>query len=502
MNRASVFLLRTAAAAALLNPAIAIEAMAKPTAIATQTRADTLEAFVDGAMAQQIASREVAGAVVTVVRDGRVLLSRGYGFADIDRGVPFDGNDTQVRPGSISKLFTWIALMQQVDEGKVDLDADVNRYIDFVIPEFVGKPIRVRDLLSHSVGMSDVGGFIAASSKEVVPYPEWIKAHIPARLWPAGGEIAYSNYGAALAGYIVERVSGEPFGSYTDRRIFAPLRMSSTTFIEPAGDTLGPRMAAGYKLVDGRFVAQPPELLGLIMPAGSTTTTGPDMARFMLAVMNGGALGGARILSAKSMAFLLRDSMGNAPSLPPMAHGFLVYRRDTPRLVGHAGKTTGFSSDMIVSPETGTGFFISVTGGRDSAKGRTELSNLLVGRLWPQAPVPRWTGEAAPPPLGVYRANRRDFSQDADPRYDLIVSSPMPGRLVLETDGQKTAWDQVGPDLYEKVTGARAGGPFEQIQFYTTPLGARLSFASQPYMAYRLIERRVPIRELPQETAQ
>ena len=392
--------------------------------------------------------------------------------------------------------------MQQVDEGKIDLDADVNRYIDFAIPEFAGKPIRVRDLLSHSLGMSDVGGFVAATSKEVVPYPEWMKAHIPARLWPAGSEIAYSNYGAALAGYIVERVSGEPFDRYTERHIFTPLGMTSTTFIEPPSDTLGPRMAVGYKLTDGRFVAQPPEFLSPIMPAGSATTSGPDMARFMLAVMNGGALDRARILSAKSMKFLLSDSLGNASSLPTMAHGFLVYRRNTPRLVGHAGKTPGFSSDMIVSPETGTGFFVSVTGGRDSGKGRTELSNLLAGQLWPQAPTPRWTGDATLPPLGVYRSNRRDFSKDADPKFDLVVTSPKAGQLVLETDGQKTAWDQVGPDLYEKVTGARTGGPYEQLQFYATPLGARLSFASQPYMAFRLIERRTPVLELIQETAQ
>ena len=472
-------------------------AAAKPPLTSATAIAD-LEPFLDGVMAQQIASREVAGAVITVVRDGRVLFSRGYGMSDVDRSVPVDGASTLFRPGSISKLFTWIALMQQVEAGKVDLDADVNRYIDFVIPAFEGKPIRVRDLLSHSPGMSDVGGFVAANANESTPYAEWIKAHIPARLWPAGTEIAYSNYGAALAGYIVERVSGEPFANYAEKHIFAPLGMTSTTFREPLSEGLISRMAAGYQLVDGRFVAQPPEFLGAVMPAGSATTSGPDMARFMLALMNGGALGKARVLTPKSMALLQSDSFGNSPDLPPMAHGFLVYRRASPRLIGHAGKTPGFSSDMIIAPETGTGFFVSVTGGKDSGKGRTELSNLLVGRLFPQAPAPRWTGRETGQPLGVYRANRRDFGKDVEPGADLILSSPRPRQLTVEIAGVKTAWDQIGPNLYEKVTGARAGGPYDQMQFYTTPLGARLSFASQPYMAYRLIETRQSVPELPE----
>ncbi len=496
MKNAPAILLKALIAAALLAPALStVGAAAEPPRVGSMTIPD-LESFLDGAMAQQIASREVAGAVVTVVRDGKILFSRGYGMADLDRSIPVDGASTLFRPGSISKLFTWIALMQQVEAGKVDLDADVNRYIDFVIPAFEGKPIRVRDLLSHSPGMSDVGGFVAANARESTPYAEWIKTHVPARLWPAGTEIAYSNYGAAVAGYIVERVSGEPFADYAEKHIFTPLGMTSTTFREPLSERLISRMAVGYQVVDGRFIAQPAEFLGPIMPAGSATTSGPDMARFMLALMHGGALGKARVLTPQSMAFLQSDSFGNAPDLPPMAHGFLVYRRAAPRLVGHAGKTPGFSSDMIIAPDMGTGFFVSVTGGKESGKGRTELSNLLVGRLFPQSPTPRWTSPQTLPPLGVYRANRRDFAKDAEPGADLIVTSPRPGRLTVESGGEKTAWDQVGPALYEKVTGARLGGPYEQMQFYTTPLGARLSFASQPYMAYRLIEARRSVPEL------
>ena len=455
-----------------------------------------LDSFVDGVMAQQIASREVAGAVVTVVADGKMLFSRGYGMADIDKNGAVDGLTTLVRPGSISKMFTWIALLQQVEQGRVDLDADVNRYIDFRIEPFQGQPIRVRDLLSHSPGMSDVGNVATTDPAKVVPYEQWLKQRVPARLWPPGTEISYSNWGAALAGYIVERVSGEPFADYAEKHILVPLGMTSSTFREPLGAPMANRMATGYKLIDGRFVAQPVEYLAPVMPAGSLTASGPDVARFMLALINDGALGKARIASRASIALLESNSLANAPDLPPMAHGFLVYRQQNPRLVGHAGKTIGFSSDLIYAPDRGIGFFVSTTGGKDSGKARTELSQALVGRFFPTTPAPRYTGDETPP-LGVYRVNRRDYAEEATPAYDLIVSQPTPHRLTIENDGVKTAWEQIGPQLYEKVTGARLGGPFEQVQFYTNTLGARLSYASQPFMTYRLVEARRPVAELP-----
>ncbi len=213
--------------------------------------------FVDGVMAQQIATRDVAGAVVTVVHDGRVLFTRGYGLADIDRGITVEGETTLFRPGSVSKMFTWAALLQQVELGRVDLDADVNTYLDFTIPPFQGQPTRVRDLLSHTPGMSDVSGITAPTLDKLAPYGEWLKANVPERRWPAGTEIAYSNFGAALAGYIVERVSGEPFAVYAERHIFAPLGMNSTTFHEPLPTAMSPRMATGYRLANGRLVARP-----------------------------------------------------------------------------------------------------------------------------------------------------------------------------------------------------------------------------------------------------
>ncbi|WP_343521121.1 serine hydrolase domain-containing protein [Sphingomonas sp.] len=480
--------LRRAAIAAALLGCTALPATAQ-TAAVPPARVAGLADFVDGVMAQQLATREVAGAVVTVVQNGKVLFSRGYGFADVDKGVAVDGQRTLFRPGSVSKMFTWTALLQQVELGRVDLDADVNTYLDFRIPEFEGKPIRVRDLLSHTPGMSDVGGLTAPSVDKLVPYVEWMKTRVPKRLWPAGTETSYSNYGSVLAGYIVERVSGERFPDYVEKHIFTPLGMASTTFREPLPAALAPRMANGYIYKDGRLVAEPFELFSPVMPAGSGTSSGADMARFMMAMLNGGALGKARILKASSVQLLMRDSHANAPGLPGMAHGFFVVREAGPRLVGHGGNTGDFHSNMILSPETGIGFFISETGGQGSYGGRTELTEALIGRLFPVKPAPRVAAPANETlPLGAYRGNRRDYSRDANPARDLKVAAAGPNALTVTNEGRTSYWERIGPMLFEQVTGARAGGPYEKLRFYGEPGRWRLGFSSQPHVAYYLIQ--------------
>ncbi|WP_116091108.1 serine hydrolase domain-containing protein [Sphingomonas crusticola] len=477
----------TCAALACTAPAALVAAPQRHVAV-TASNIAGLADFVDGLVAGQIASREVAGAVVTVVANGRVLFTHGYGLANIATRTPVDAQHTLFRPGSVSKLFTWTALAQQIEQGRIDLDADVNRYIDFKIPDFQGAPIRVRDLMSHSPGMSDVSGIIVASPDKLTPYQQFLKTHVPARLWPAGTEIAYSNYGAALAGYIVERVSGEPFADYVERHIFRPLGMNSTTFREPLPAALEPHMAAGHRLVDGQLVPKSYEYVSSIMPAGSAAATAPDMARFMLAMLSGGALDGKRILRPATVALLERNSLANVPGLPGIAHGYLVYREAGPRLVGHAGNTGDFHSDLILAPEKGIGFFVSFTGGQGSSIARTELRDALIGRLFPQTPAPLYTGSAPAPPLGAYRDNRRDYSRPANPEHDLKVTMPSPRVVLVTAEGIKTAYEQIGPLEYQQITGARAGGPYDRLKFYGGPKDWRFSLASHPYETYHLVK--------------
>lgn len=449
-----------------------------------------LAEFVDGVMAQQIATREVAGAVVTVVANGKVLFSRGYGFADVDRNIPVDGEKTLFRPGSVSKLFTWTALMQQVELGKVSLDDPIDKYLDFKIPtNNQTRPILVKHLLDHSPGFEDLGGITTDDVSGLIPLDTFLKdpKNIPVRVREPGVETSYSNYGSAIAGYIVQRVSGEKFADYIDKHIFGPLGMTTATFREPLTGARAQNMANGYKVVDGKFVAKPFELYSNIMPAGSVSATGPDLARFMLAHLADGKLGSAQILKPETMRLMRASLTRNAPALQPMAHGYMVVREQGPRIIGHGGNTADFHSYMVLAPEADFGFFVSTTGGQGSYGGRTELMNAMIGRVFPTKPAARWTGAAAPV-AGSYRTNRRTYSETPNPAYDIKVSAQGDHGLVTESGGSKTYWEQIGPQLYEQVTGARDGGPYERLEFYGPANDRKMSFGSQPPLLFRLVQ--------------
>ncbi|MCH8488759.1 MAG: beta-lactamase family protein [Oceanicaulis sp.] len=397
--------------------------------------------------------------------------------------MAMDGGDTLVRPGSISKMFTWVALMQLIEQGRVSLDDDVNAHIDFEIEPFEGQPITVRDLFRHTPGMSDVGGFTTVNEDELVDHAEWTRNNIPARVTAPGLEAAYSNWGTSLAGYIIEQVSGEPFADYVERHIFTPLGMTSSTFREPLPEALLDRIALGHDLEGGRFTAREFDYYSMVMPAGSATVSGPDMARFMIAMLGDGALDGTRVLSTQSVALLETDTIANAPRLPGMAHGYLVYREAGPRLIGHAGAMRDFRSNMILSPETGTGVFLSILAAPAGRPAQGELSAAITGRLFPQTPAPRWSeAPEAEQFEGRYLVNRRDHSREPHPLMHAVVEAAGPNAITIEALGQTVYFEQIGSGLFEQTTGLREGGPFDQVEFYGEPGAWRLSYGSQPFM--------------------
>lgn len=449
-----------------------------------------LSEFIDGVMAQQLATREVAGAIVSVVYKGKLVFSHGYGMQDVDRGIPVDGNKTLFRPGSVSKLVTWVALMQQVERGRVDLNADVNTYLDFEIPNIASrKPILVRNLMTHSAGFDDrFKSLYVRSPAEFVELRDYLSSGGPERVHEPGVEISYSNYSSVLAGYIVQRVSGEEFSDYVDKHIFGPLGMMSSTFREPLTGKNAENMALGYRFEDGRFVARPYEFIHNVAPAGSVSATGPDMAKFMIALLNDGRYGSTRILKPETLRLMRETELKNAPSLPGLGLGFIVLREAGPRLIGHGGNTQNFHSSLVLAPESDFGLFISETGGKGSHSGRTELQNAIIGRVFPQDTAPRWTQASSPPPAGAYRINRRDYSAIAQPQNDIIVSARGEHGLLTVVSGVTTYWEQIGPNLYEQVTGARAGGPFDRLEFYGSAADQKMSFGSQPYVLYRLVK--------------
>lgn len=479
-------------ASAVLGSALA--ALPVPAAAAAQLtpiqlapdRIATLPAFIDGILAQQLISREVAGATVTVVHQGRIIFSRGYGWQDVTRRIPMDPARSLIRPGSVSKLVTWTALMQLVEQGRVDLDADINKYLDFTIPDRNGQKILVRHLLDHRPGFEDRGGITVKDPKSYLPLAEWMRRNIPNRVRPAGVETAYSNYGSALAGYIVERVSGQKFEDYAQAQIFRPLGMTRSTFMDPSGALLADR-AHGYKFENGRFVEQPMEYYQNIAPAGSIFATSNDMARFMMAHLHNGTYG-EQILKPETARMMRQTRSSNTPGFPGFGAGFFVYRDSGPRLVGHGGNTTDFHSQMVLAPDVDLGFFTSYTGGVGSYAARTELVNALIGRLFPTIPAARWGGaDAGPPPVGAWRSNRRDYSKTPDPKNDVKVAAAGPDALTIRTGTVDSHWQQIAPDTYEAVAYTPPGGPYDRVKFFSQDGEARMGFVSQPHVTYRLV---------------
>ena len=317
--------------------------------------ADNLASVVDPMMTEWIDGRKGAGAVVVVVTRDAPVFAKGYGFSDIKAKKLFTADTTLVRPGSISKLFTGIAVMQLVDAGKVDLDRDVNGYIDFVIPTAEGDvPVTLRRLLTHRAGFEEHWKGLFSSNGEPEPLGRWLAENLPRRLFPQGDVEAYSNYGLALAGYVVERASGEPFVSYVERHVLEPLGMSHSTFQQPLPDELVPLMAKGYRTSD-----QPP--LGFFetiaaTPAGGLSATGTDMGRFMRALMNGGALDGASVLAKVRLDQMMAPSNATpAGYLGLVFFGTKVAGHDS---IGHGGETLTFFSDLTLFPEQGVGIFV------------------------------------------------------------------------------------------------------------------------------------------------
>ena len=354
-----------------------------PKGIDKLTRED-LEAFLDGLMPQQLATNDIAGATISVVKDGKILLTKGYGYSDVEKKTPVDPDKTMFRPGSISKLFTWTAVMQLVEQGKLDLDKDVNEYLDFKIPEAFGKPITLKHILTHTPGFEEQIKDLFSFGQEAPNLGEYVKTHIPRRIFPPGTTPAYSNYGTTIAGYIVERVSGQPFNEYIEEHIFKPLEMNNSTFAQPLPKNLAAQMSKGYKLASDE-----PEKFEMVnaFPAGSLSSTADDMARFMIAHLQNGQYGDTQILKPETAKLMHSNLFALDDGAKAMAHGFYEQNANGYRIIGHGGDTIQFHSNLHLVLDSNVGLFLSVnSGGRGQSSTRDIVFNSFLDRYFPYTP--------------------------------------------------------------------------------------------------------------------
>jgi CubicO group peptidase (beta-lactamase class C family) len=351
--------------------------------------ATDVNAWLDGYMPNALRTGDIAGAVIAVVKDGQIVTERGFGYADMEKHTPVDPKTTLFRPGSVSKLVTWTAVMQQVEAGKIDLDADVNQYLDFKIPPLNGKPITMRNLMQHSAGFEEQAKDIITDRTDGPSYEALLKRWTPTRVFAAGTTPAYSNYGASLAAYIVQRVSGESFYDYVEKHIFQPLDMPHSSFRQPLPASLAPLMSKGYELA-----SEPAKAFEIVgpAPAGSMSSSGEDMAHFMIAHLNNGEYHGNRILSA-AMAQEMHDSpLSILPPLNRMELGFFETNINGREVIAHLGDTQDFHTSLHLFLKDNVGFYVSFNSlGKQDAAGelRTALFNDFADRYLPGSPDDR-----------------------------------------------------------------------------------------------------------------
>lgn len=415
-----------------------------------------LEVFIDGVMAAQMEAYHIPGATISVVKDGKLFFAKGYGYADLESRKPVIANQTIFRIGSISKLFTWTAVMQLAEQGKLDMNADVNTYLtDFKIPDTYPEPITLAHLMTHTAGFEEsYRRLLARNADEVKPLGEYLANNMPARVRPPGEIAAYSNYGAGLAAYIVEEVSGMSFDDYVKENIYNPLDMQHSIFRQPLPPELASNMAVGYTYENGAYKAGEFEYIS-ITPSGSMSATSTDMAKFMIAHLEDGRYGGVRIFREGTAQEMHRRQFSHDPRINGMSYGFGEGRFNGRKNIGHGGGTNYFSSLLVLLPEENVGLFVSFNTPAKSGA-QVELLNAFLNRYYP---VP--DSSSLQPPVdfrqragrftGSYRSTRSVYTT-----YEKVSGLMMTNDVSATEDGLiflSKQWVEVEPLVFHEVGG-------------------------------------------------
>ncbi|TBR37011.1 MULTISPECIES: serine hydrolase [Dyella] len=479
-------------------PATSTNAPAPVSNVATTpelTRED-LTTFFDGMVPFAIRRSDIAGGVISVVKDGQIIYAKGFGYSDLEKRTPVSPDDTLFRTGSTSKLFTWTAVMQQVEQGKLDLDKDVNEYLDFKIPPYNGKPVTLRHLMTHTGGFEEVARGLLPATADEVGLEKYLKTHIPARIFAPGEVVAYSNYGCGLAGYIVQRVSGEEFNAYIKHHIYDPLDMKHSSFDQPLPADLAPLMSKAYKSAsDGK--PQPFEFVNPA-PAGSQASSAVDMAHFMIAHLQNGQYDGKRILNDKTAIEMHSPQYTAAPGLPGFALGFYQEDRNGLRIIGHGGDTVVFHTDLHLLLDKNVGVFMSFNSAGSHEGGgvlmvRTAIFHAFLDRYFPQAAPEQPTLSTAKADaarvVGTYEVSRRNESAlrmlylltqikvSADENGEISVP------MFVDYAGKPLHWREVGPLQYREVNGKNS------LNFVVNEDGSIRHFATDFIPGVELFQR-------------
>jgi CubicO group peptidase (beta-lactamase class C family) len=427
---------------------------------------ESLETFIGQTVRSELDNHHVPGATVSIVRDGRMIFARGYGFSDVESQRKVDAQKTLFRIGSVTKLFTWIAVMQLYEQGMIDLDTDVNNYLEeFKVPDTFPDPVTMRHLMTHTAGFEDgmFGVLFSKDAESVLDPVSALTRHRMTRVRPAGQLASYSNYGTLLAGHIVEKISGLSYSEYIENNIFDPLRMTRSTLDEPIPAALAMDLANGYSFdpdsnaqIAGEF-----EWTGSYRPAGSATTTSPDMANFMLALLQGGQFGEARILKQQTLGTMFMPAYKPAPRVNNVALGFYNSSVNGRRVLNHSGNIRFFTSLISLLPDERTGIFISVNNGSVGEDITNSVFEQFMDQYFPAAPLrdlaaPADFAERAGRYEGTYRRSRHSYTKVEKIfalANDIKISTTPENTLNINILGKPMQWVEMDTNLFRKTDG-------------------------------------------------
>ena len=456
-----------------------------------------LEGFLDGIITAQLSAYHLPGATVAVVKDSDLLFSKGYGYSNIEEQIPVVADQTLFRPGSITKLFTWTAIMQLVEQGKLDLNANVNVYLNgFQIPDTYPRPITLANLLTHTSGLEDRGeGLYVRVPEDMQPLSDYASRYLPTRIRPPGEMMGYSNYGAGLAGYIIESVSGLPYEKYIEENILIPLGMTHSTMLQPPPTDLAMSLAQGYKYVNGTYL--PIKEWIQATSTGALSATATDIAKFMIAHLQNGCYRDECILEESTARDMHTRHFAQDPRAGGWTYGFMEMELNGRRILWHGGATLYFHSALFLLPDENTGLFVSY----NSQGGMPAHEALIRAFMDRYYPVPK-------PPLlhpstdftahsnrfiGIYRGSNHQNETGLEKMMSL--SSEIPVTLTsagtLKTVGLGFGWPAFTPVfqwvqteeplVFRRLDGGenshfsgRRGGKHHQLCRCTRPTG-RLS---------------------------
>ena len=425
-------------------------------ALAAGTQAEPtarqIAAIVDPIVEKEI-SAGVPGAAFVFVRDGSVVYQRGYGVADVATRSKVDPERTVWPIGSITKTVTALGALQLVADGRIKLDDDLNRYLKRLqVPAQGYAPLTLRHILSHTGALDEIPGR-RYDGKQAPDMAAFLKDKL-VRYREPGKLTAYSTYGIALAGVLIEDVSGQSYAEYLKQHIFTPAGMSSARVMLRQGDEKG--VATPYEIDDGHATAIQYEWYRT-PPTSSMVATAADMGRLLIVHLADGRAGSNQLLSAALTRAMHQQQATNHPDLPGWSLGFQLDNVNGVALVEHGGDIAGFSALFALMPDKHEGFFIVNHG--ESGDLRFRVKQALLDALYPAKPasIPALDEKNAPALdeyAGRYISSITCRTCPLDDDQVFVVKTQPNGTLLLW--GQ--TWVPLRRDLFVRDDGKRLLG--------------------------------------------